>query len=92
MRYSLLKVCRTSYDGTMYPYRIPELLSSGQVAYAVSDEIYVEPVHVCYFPKNNVKLSKVKIFCLLKPAWNIYFAKGSQILSKSAKSWFLNHF
>ena len=27
MRYSLLKVCRTSYDGTMYPYRIPELFS-----------------------------------------------------------------
>ena len=30
--------------------------------------------------KNNVKLSKVKIFCLLKPAWNTYFAKGSQKL------------
>lgn len=27
IRYSLLKVCRTSYDGTMYPYRIPELFS-----------------------------------------------------------------
>ena len=27
MRYSLLKVCRTSYDGTMYPYRIPKLFS-----------------------------------------------------------------
>lgn len=25
IRYSLLKVCRTSYDGTMYPYRIPEI-------------------------------------------------------------------
>ena len=27
MRYSLLKVCSTSYDGTMYPSRIPELFS-----------------------------------------------------------------
>lgn len=27
MRYYLLKVCRTSYDGTMYPSRIPELFS-----------------------------------------------------------------
>ena len=60
MRYSLLKVCRTSYDGTMYPYRIPEFFiihilldqsqSSGQVAYAVCDEIYVIPCSYMLFP------------------------------------------